>query len=212
MTEESQPEAYQPDPKEARSRAVVIWEYDTKERRFTFVSARGESFLGYSQEQWTAESAFQGRLHPDDLEAVTKRVGMGIESLEYRMIAVDGRIVEVRDFTREIVGADGTVKIVGVCWEISELKRPAQAMRLGDETDRPRTTGQRTTQNRHGLSSREIEVVRLVALGMADKEIALALRIRPKTVSKHLENILAKMGCSSRTEAGVRAVKEGLIG
>lgn len=150
-----------------------------------------------------AELALQDLVHPDDLETVTTRAGKGIDSLEYRLIAADGRIVEVRDLTGEIVAADGTVKIVGVCWEISELEGTAEAMRVGDETDRP---------NDYGLSSRELEVVRLVALGMADKGIAVRLRIRPKTVSKHLENILAKMGCSSRTEVGVRAIREGLAG
>ncbi|MFQ5473696.1 MAG: helix-turn-helix transcriptional regulator, partial [Dehalococcoidia bacterium] len=49
----------------------------------------------------------------------------------------------------------------------------------------------------YGLSPREIEVLSWVAAGMADKEIALRLRIRPKTVSKHLEHIRAKMKCIS---------------
>ncbi len=209
---EPEPKAERPHQQEVESPAVMTWEYDTKERRFTFVSARGESFLGYTRERWMAEFALQDLIHPDDLETVANRAGKGIESLEYRLIAADGRIVEVRDFTREIAAADGTMKIVGVCWEISERKRTAEAVRVGDETDRRRTAGQPTNQNDYGLSSREIEVVRLVASGMADKEIALALRIRPKTVGKHLENILAKMDCSSRTEVGVRSVKEGLTG
>jgi len=212
ITNERDPEAERSHQSAAESPAVMTWEYDTKERRFTFVSARGESFLGYDQERWMAESALQDQIHPDDLQTVTQRAGKGIESLEYRVIAADGRIVAVRDFAREITASDGTMKIVGVCWEISEQKWAAGAMRVGEETDRRRADGQRTNQHDYGLSSREIEVVRLVTLGKADKEIALALRIRPKTVSKHLENILAKMGCSSRTEVGVRAVVEGLTG
>ncbi len=39
----------------------------------------------------------------------------------------------------------------------------------------------------------------------------MLLGIRPRTVSKHVENIRAKMGASSRTEAGVRAIREELL-
>lgn len=212
MTDRRDPDAQRASEEEAESPAVMTWEYDTNEHRFTFVSALDDSFLGHSRERWMAKFALQDLVHPDDLETFTRRAGKGIDSLEYRLIAADGRIVDVRDFTREIAAADGTVKVVGVCWEMSRRKRTDAEMRVRDATDSLRTNGQRTIQNDYGLSSRELEVVRLVTLGMADKEIALALGIRPKTVGKHLENILAKMGCSSRTAVGVRAIKEGLIG
>ena len=63
----------------------------------------------------------------------------------------------------------------------------------------------------YGLTFREFTVLHLVAAGKADKEIALELGISSLTVSKHVANILAKMGASSRTEAGVRALREGLL-
>ena len=46
---------------------------------------------------------------------------------------------------------------------------------------------------------------------MADKELAVQLAIGPYTVHKHIGGILLKMGAGSRTEAGVRAAKEGLL-
>ena len=46
---------------------------------------------------------------------------------------------------------------------------------------------------------------------MADKQIADALGISMYTVNKHVGNVLGKMNAVSRTEAGVRAVKEGLL-
>jgi DNA-binding NarL/FixJ family response regulator len=64
---------------------------------------------------------------------------------------------------------------------------------------------------RHKLTFRELTVLYLIAVGMADKEIALRLSISPRTASKHVENILNKMNATSRTEAGVRAIKEGLV-
>ena len=46
---------------------------------------------------------------------------------------------------------------------------------------------------------------------MADNEIAALLGIRPLTVSKHVSNVLGKMNSKSRTEAGTRALREGLL-
>ena len=46
---------------------------------------------------------------------------------------------------------------------------------------------------------------------LTDKEIARELVISPLTVHKHVANILGKMNAASRTEAGVRALREGLL-
>jgi DNA-binding NarL/FixJ family response regulator len=50
-----------------------------------------------------------------------------------------------------------------------------------------------------------------VSKGKADKEIAVTLGISSQTVNKHVARILHKMGASSRTEAGVRAIKDGIV-
>jgi ATP/maltotriose-dependent transcriptional regulator MalT len=55
------------------------------------------------------------------------------------------------------------------------------------------------------LTGREIEVLRLVAAGRSNREIAAALVISPKTASVHVSNILAKLHTSTRTEAAARA-------
>jgi DNA-binding NarL/FixJ family response regulator len=55
------------------------------------------------------------------------------------------------------------------------------------------------------LTDREYEVLRLVAAGRSNREIAAALFISPKTASVHVSNILGKLGASSRTEAAARA-------
>ncbi len=61
------------------------------------------------------------------------------------------------------------------------------------------------------LSEREIEVLRLVAAGASNREIAAQLVIAEGTVKNHLTNILAKLGVSDRTEAAVKAKELGLI-
>ncbi len=61
------------------------------------------------------------------------------------------------------------------------------------------------------LTERETEVLRLLARGQANKEIARTLFIGEKTVKTHVSNILAKLGVQSRTQAALYAVQIGLV-
>ena len=63
-----------------------------------------------------------------------------------------------------------------------------------------------------GLTSREVEVLRLLALGLTNKAIAGALVISPKTASRHIEHIYAKIGVSNRARASLFAATHGLMG
>jgi DNA-binding NarL/FixJ family response regulator len=61
------------------------------------------------------------------------------------------------------------------------------------------------------LTDRETDVLRLLAHGLANKEIARDLGIGEKTVKTHVSNILAKLGVQSRTQAALYAVQIGLV-
>jgi DNA-binding CsgD family transcriptional regulator len=61
------------------------------------------------------------------------------------------------------------------------------------------------------LSERELEILRQVATGASNKEIAAQLFISSNTVKVHLRNIFAKIGAASRTEAAMYAVRIGLV-
>jgi DNA-binding NarL/FixJ family response regulator len=61
------------------------------------------------------------------------------------------------------------------------------------------------------LTSREIDVLRLIATGNANKEIAGQLAIAEETVKSHVTNILAKLGANDRTHAVTVALKRGII-
>jgi DNA-binding NarL/FixJ family response regulator len=61
------------------------------------------------------------------------------------------------------------------------------------------------------LTPREIDVLRLVAAGNANKEIGAQLLLTEVTVKTHVKNILAKLGANDRTHAVTIALKRGII-
>src|SRR5829696_578536 len=68
-----------------------------------------------------------------------------------------------------------------------------------------------STSPPHKLTSRELEVLRLLAQGKTNLDIAEDLRISRATVKVHVQHIIAKLEVSDRTQAIVRAFKRGLI-
>jgi DNA-binding CsgD family transcriptional regulator len=62
-----------------------------------------------------------------------------------------------------------------------------------------------------GLTAREVEVLRLLARGLSNKEIARQLVITPKTAGNHVEHIYAKIQASTRAAAGLFAMQHGLL-
>lgn len=80
---------------------------------------------------------------------------------------------------------------------------PSVATRLTREVPTPEAS--------EPLTQRETEVLRLLATGKSNKEIAAALVITEKTVKAHVSHILAKLGVASRTQAALCAVRTGLV-
>lgn len=81
---------------------------------------------------------------------------------------------------------------------------PEAARRLAQEV--------RTAGMREALTPRETEILRLVAHGLSNKRIAKQLNLSELTVKTHVSNLLSKLGLSSRTQAALFAIREGLVG
>jgi len=100
--------------------------------------------------------------------------------------------------------------------EADELRRVIKAAAAGQVQLSPKAAERlmreiRAPDSPEKLTERETEVLRLLALGKANKEIARALTISETTVKTHVSNILAKLGLSSRTQAALHAVRIGLV-
>lgn len=70
----------------------------------------------------------------------------------------------------------------------------------------------RTPEMRESLTPRETEILKLLAQGHSNKHIARETKVEERTVKAHVSSILAKLGLSSRTQAALFALKEGLVG
>ena len=97
-----------------------------------------------------------------------------------------------------------------------ELRGEVRAGRLdADAVDAVLTAaGHRVVRRREGpagLTAREVEVLRLLAQGMSNRDIAARLVITPKTAGNHIEHIYTKIGATNRTAASVFAMQHGLL-
>jgi membrane protein implicated in regulation of membrane protease activity/DNA-binding CsgD family transcriptional regulator len=148
----------------------------------------------------TQETPEAPRLAPSEsVGTVVDRVGRG-----RGMIRIgEGEFWSARPVDPDVVIRPGQeVEIVetqGVVAVVRPLPRAAVQALAGDA-------------NPSGLSPREIEVLRLVALGLSNDEIAKRLVVSPRTVDHHVSHILTKMSADNRTEAVRVGMEQGLLG
>jgi HD-GYP domain-containing protein (c-di-GMP phosphodiesterase class II) len=98
----------------------------------------------------------------------------------------------------------------------AELRADVRAGRLDAEAAEAvlGAAGHRVPRRREGpagLTQREVEVLKLLARGLSNKEIAERLVISPKTVGNHVEHIYGKIDASTRAAAGLFAMRHGLL-
>jgi NarL family two-component system response regulator LiaR len=100
--------------------------------------------------------------------------------------------------------------------ESEELRRAIKAAADGQVQLSPKAAARlmrevRAPESPETLTDRETEVLRLLAQGRSNKEIAAELSIGEKTVKTHVSNILSKLNVPSRTQAALYAVRIGLV-
>jgi two-component system, NarL family, response regulator LiaR len=100
--------------------------------------------------------------------------------------------------------------------EADELKRAIKAAADGQVQLAPEAAARlmrevRAPESPEALTERETEVLKLLALGKANKQISRSLFVEEKTVKTHVSSILRKLGVRSRTQAALHAVRTGLV-
>ncbi|HEX6713960.1 MAG TPA: LuxR C-terminal-related transcriptional regulator, partial [Thermoleophilaceae bacterium] len=116
---------------------------------------------------------------------------------------------EVEAGLERLSGAYRAARKLGARPLAAEAAKEAAA--LGDSVVRRLGRGAEADAEDGGLSRREREVVRLLAVGRTNREIAQELFLSPRTVDMHVRNILRKLDCRSRVEAANRAAELGLV-
>ncbi|MCE7987554.1 MAG: DNA-binding response regulator [Caldilinea sp. CFX5] len=100
--------------------------------------------------------------------------------------------------------------------QADELCRAIKAAAAGQVQLSPQAAARlmrevRAPESPEKLTERETDVLRLLAQGYANKEIAQHLQLGEKTIKTHVSNILSKLGVPSRTQAALYAVRIGLV-
>jgi sigma-B regulation protein RsbU (phosphoserine phosphatase) len=191
------------------------------EGRYTYSSPAVKDILGYEAEEVIGKRFFD--FYPPEekkrLLAQAKDIGAQKDTYVHTIVPnvhKDGHTVLVECSGRPMLDADGNVigyRSVGR--DVTERERTQEALeealekaRVGLEDMVERRFKRR---NVYGLTFRELTVLRMITAGQTDRGIAAALGISHLTAQKHTSNILRKMKAASRTEAGARAIREGLV-
>jgi DNA-binding NarL/FixJ family response regulator len=166
------------------------------------------------------------RHHPDVvLLDVRLSNGSGLSALQsIRRVAPDTKVIMLSTYdnpsyvAQAIVAgaADYVLKGQSRPFLISAIRRAA----MGDVPDesslirrvaQQMQTGYQEAAEQIPLTNREVQVLRNVAYGLSNRDIAQALQISVETVKEHVQNVLRKTKSKSRTQAAVWALRQGLI-
>ena len=144
------------------------------------------------------------------LNGIDAIIGIRSEFPNARIIVLTTYTGDVQVLRALKAGARGYILKAHVRRELLETIR---AVHAGQKRIPPEVAAELAEHTgEHDLSTREIEVLRLIATGNANKEIAAQLCIAEDTVKSHVTNILAKLRANDRTHAVTIGLKRGIIG
>jgi DNA-binding CsgD family transcriptional regulator len=203
----------------------------------TFAARRGDSDLVYACAD--AAASWASRFGSDDALAALAHVLGEVALLEGEDASAAAQFEQALDrlaeveapFERALTQARAGVALIAAGERELGVERLTGAYRtfrklgarpfanrtaadLGDAGERvDQRLGRRAVRDleRGGLTRRELEILRLVAVGRTNREIAHQLFLSPRTVDMHVRNMLSKLGCRSRTEATGKAHELGLL-
>ncbi|MEV4532510.1 AAA family ATPase [Asanoa sp. NPDC049518] len=146
-----------------------------------------------------ALDAFRWMIDGDWREAAAEWHGRGGRFLSLEALALG----DASAATEAVLGLDALGATRAAAWLRADLRHKGISKI-------PRGPRQTTAGHPAGLTARQAEVLRLIADGMSNADIALRLRLAPKTVDHHVSAVLARLGVTSRGQAAARAHKLGI--
>jgi DNA-binding NarL/FixJ family response regulator len=179
-----------------------------------------ESDMRLIAEATNGQEAIEGfRLHRPDvtlmdlqmpaMNGIDAIIGIRSESPNARIIVLTTYAGDVQVVRALKAGARGYILKAHVRRELLDTIR---AVHAGQKRIPPEVAAELADPTGdEELSLREIDVLRLIAAGNANKQIAGRLGITEETVKSHITNILAKLGANDRTHAVTTALKRGII-
>ena len=173
------------------------------------IAASGEELLDRLDE-WQPQVVVQDLLMPGGMDGIetTRRIIERAPSV--RIIALTASIDDARMMGVLRAGAVGYVRKNA---EPETLLAAVRAVAKGKTYIDPSLGRQlfTTTAGANDLTSRELDVLRQLALGRSNKEIATVLEIAEETVKSHVGHVLSKLQVENRAQATVQALKRGLV-
>jgi DNA-binding NarL/FixJ family response regulator len=150
------------------------------------------------------------QMEPVDGIETTRRIRARYDDVE--VVALTSFGEEERVYAALEAGASGYLLKDADADEVAAAVRAAHRGELQlDPAVARRLTRSLRDEPKAELTTRELEVLRLVGAGKANKEIAAELEIAERTARTHVSSILGKLGLSSRTQAALWAVRQGLV-
>lgn len=177
--------------------------------RVVGIAATGEELLDHLHE-WKPQIVLQDLLLPGGLDGIETTRRVRERAPASRVIALIASLDEARMMAVLRAGAAGYVrKDADPETLLAAVRVVARGKTYIDPSVARQFLQARAPQD--DLTAREREVLRQVALGRSNKEIAVALSISDETVKTHVGNVLSKLQVENRAQAIVQALKRGLV-
>ena len=177
--------------------------------RVVGIANSGEDLLAYLDD-WKPDVVLQDLLLPGGMDGIETTRRVRERATDVRIIALTASTDEARMMGVLRAGANGYVRKEA---EPETLLAAVRAVARGKTYIDPAVSRDllRSTTPGDDLTPRETEVLRQLALGRSNKEIAGVLSIGDETVKSHVSSVLAKLQAENRAQATVQALKRGLV-
>lgn len=166
--------------------------------------ALGETSLLNDQPKEAAHQFLQSVAHLEKLE-----IPIEIIKAEFRAGVALARMNSVEEAVKHLRNAYRTARKLGARALAAKIAEELEG--LGETAEERRSPEAEQRIQRGGLTSRQVEIARLISEGLTNKEIADKLFLSPRTVEMHVANILSRLDCRSRSEAVRKAVEMGIL-